>query len=103
MFNKIYQKETRLPDIKINKYWERTAIVIVVKEMVSPYFLMYFPVYGNLQFPRLSTDLGISISLGRHGGGYGTVASTPNGQQGQQCQERSLQVKTGNTIAIPGT
>ena len=28
---------------------------------------------------------------------------TPNGQQGQQCQERSLQVKTGNTIAIPGT
>ena len=55
MFNKIYQKETRLPDIKINKYWERTAIVIVVKEMVSPYFLMYFPVYahwpGHFNFP----------------------------------------------------
>ena len=56
---------------KINKYWERTVVVIVVNEMVSPYFLIYFPVYGNLQFPRLPTGLGISISLGCHGGGYG--------------------------------
>ena len=38
---------------KINKYWERTVVVIVVNEMVSPYFLIYFPVYGNLQFPRV--------------------------------------------------